>query len=199
MRLDHIAYRTLDRDASVKFFKEAFGYREQAEFDINLEDGSVAKCMALEPPEKSVQGMEFTLGHMAPCHFSSAGSLPTEYHMAPEVFVSSGPPGSLIHNWVMNLGPVRSGNGERVGGIHHLAYQVASVSQTMKLWLRNGWAEFTTADPLECEDLTQVFTKPCKHTGVIYEFIERKGQHGFCRDNVGRLMQSTASLLKAAE
>jgi catechol 2,3-dioxygenase-like lactoylglutathione lyase family enzyme len=198
MRLDHIAYRTLDRDASVNFFKDAFGYKEQAEFDINLEDGSVAKCMALEPPEKLFAGMPFSLGHMMPCHFMSNG-VSVEYHMAPEVFVSSGPPGSLIYNWVMQLGPVRGGNGERVGGIHHLAYQVPSVKETMALWLKKGWAEFTTEAPLECEDLTQVFTKPCKHTGVIYEFIERKGQHGFCRDNVGRLMQSTASLLKATE
>jgi catechol 2,3-dioxygenase-like lactoylglutathione lyase family enzyme len=189
MRLDHIAYRTIDRDKTVKFFKEAFGYKEQAEFDIKLEDGSTARCKALEPPEKVLPGLEFSMGYMAPCHFMSQGTMPVEYHMAPEIFVSDGPEDTLIHKWVMQW------TGGR-GGVHHMAYQVPSVKDTMKLWLDRGWAEFLSAAPLSCDDLDQVFTKPCKYTGMIYEFIERKGQHGFCKDNVAKLMGSTASLLE---
>jgi 4-hydroxyphenylpyruvate dioxygenase-like putative hemolysin len=77
-----------------------------------------------------------------------------------------------------------------IGGIHHLAYQVDSVEQTMRKWQAKGFAEFSTDDVLRCPDLVQVFTKPSQLTGVIYEFIER-GKHGFCADNVKNLMNST--------
>jgi len=173
MRLDHIAYRVKDRDAAVTFFKEAFGYKQQAEFDITLEDGCKALCMALEPPEKAPA---------ARCGFSEF--VVGDFHMAPEIFVSSGPPGSLIDRWVKEWG-------RGVGGIHHLAYQVDDVQQTMKEWRKKGLL-FTTKRPLDCDDLTQVFSKSHPITGIIYEFIERKGKHGFCKDNVAKLMSSTA-------
>jgi 4-hydroxyphenylpyruvate dioxygenase-like putative hemolysin len=105
-----------------------------------------------------------------------------EYHLAPEIFVSDGTPGSIVAEWVA----ARAG----VGGIHHLAYQVESVQQVMEEWRAKGYAEFTTEAPLTCPGLTQVFTKPSELTGVIYEFIER-GEHGFCKDNVKALMEST--------
>ncbi len=190
MRLDHIAFRTIDREGAVEFYVKAFGYKPQVEFEINLEDGSKAKCMALEPTEKTVGNMQFfctsyiNVGPGVPHH-------QVQYHLAPEIFISDGPPGSLIHKWVMEWG-------HGSGGVHHFAYQVDSVRDTMKYWIEQGLAEFTTPDPLSCEDLTQVFSKPNKYTGVIYEFIERKGQHGFCRDNVGRLMASTANLKPGA-
>ena len=60
-------------------------------------------------------------------------------------------------------------------------------------WKEKGYAEFTSAQPMKCPGLTQVFTKPSELTGVIYEFIER-GEHGFCKDNVKALMDSTAGL-----
>jgi len=71
-----------------------------------------------------------------------------------------------------------------------MAYQVESVEKTMKEWKEKGYAEFASENPLTCPGLTQVFTKPSQLTGVIYEFIER-GEHGFCKDNVRDLMQST--------
>ncbi len=172
MRLDHIAYRVKDRDAAVKFFKEAFGYTEQAEFDLKLEDGSTARCMALEPPEKQ---------QVALPQFVSDG-----FHLAPEIFVSSGPPGSLIDRWVNEWG-------RGVGAIHHLAYQVEDVPATMREWLDKGLM-FTTDGPLECPNLTQIFSQPHPLTGIIYEFIARTGNHGFCKENVAKLMSSTAKL-----
>ena len=82
-----------------------------------------------------------------------------------------------------------------VGGIHHIAYEVESVKDTMKEWKEEGYAEFTTEDPLTCPGLTQCFTNPSDLTGVIYEFIERgNNSKGFCKDNVKDLMQSTKDL-----
>ena len=107
------------------------------------------------------------------------------YHLPPEIFVSDGSPDSIVGKWVAARG--------NIGGIHHLAYQVDSVEQIMKEWKEKGYAEFTSEDPMKCPGLTQCFTKPSELTGVIYEFIER-GEHGFCKDNVMSLMQSTATI-----
>jgi 4-hydroxyphenylpyruvate dioxygenase-like putative hemolysin len=104
------------------------------------------------------------------------------YHLAPEIFISDGDADSIVGQWVAARGGV--------GGIHHLAYQVESVSKTMQDWKNNGYAEFSTDDVLRCPDLVQVFTKPSELTGVIYELIER-GKHGFCAENVKDLMNST--------
>lgn len=185
MRLDHIAYRTGDRYKTAQFFIEAFGYKVQQEFEIKFDNGTSAKCIALEPPEKVENALwkhvEYPNGH--------GNNLvePTEYHMAPEIFVSDGEPGSIVGDWVT----ARNG----IGGIHHLAYLVDSVEEQMKTWREKGYAEFTTENPLTCEGLTQCFTKPSELTGVIYEFIERdeKGK-GFCEGNVKDLMESTKDL-----
>ena len=179
MRLDHIAYRVKNRQKAVAFFSEAFGYQVQTEFEITLEDGSKALCTAMEPSEKHVSPVE------AP-PFEMMGNNGLPYHMAPEIFVSDGPPGSLIDRWVEQWG-------RGVGGVHHMAYQVEDVEATRKAWTEKGWL-FTTEHVLSCEDLVQIFTQPNPITGVIYEFIERKGAHGFCKDNVAALMQSTAHL-----
>lgn len=193
MRLDHIAYRVKDRLTAVSFFCEAFGHKVQTEFDITLEDGSTAKCTALEPPEKLSQGVPFTQ-EVEVMRIVEVNNVPIDkpisatYHLAPEIFVSSGPPGSVIDRWVNDWG-------RGIGGVHHMAYQVEDVRATMKKWIEMGWL-FTTNDALDCEDLTQVFSKPHPLTGIIYEFIERRGQHGFCRDNVAKLMSSTADLSK---
>jgi 4-hydroxyphenylpyruvate dioxygenase-like putative hemolysin len=184
MRLDHIAYRVADRHKTVEFFINALNYRVQTEFDIKFADGEVARCFALEPPEKPTKPVPWTCEmENVPSDLSSfAASI---YHMAPEIFVSDGSPDSIVGKWVAARGGV--------GGIHHLAYQVDSVQATMDLWKAKGYAEFTTENPLSCPDLIQVFTKPSQLTGVIYEFIER-GRHGFCKDNVRELMISTDNL-----
>ena len=173
MRLDHIAYRVADRKKTAQFFMDAFGYHVQTEFDINFDDGSTAKCFALEPPEKLTEEVPWAM-------FTAPGQ--QEYHLPPEIFVSDGSPDSIVGQWVAARGGI--------GGIHHLAYQVESVEAKMKEWRDKGYAEFSTSDVLTCPGLVQVFTKPSALTGVIYEFINR-GRHGFCRDNVKDLMKST--------
>ena len=182
MRLDHIAYRVKDREKTTSFFIECFGYRIPKDlpdgFTIQFEDGTKAKCYALIPPEKRIETAPWNYLH--PLNDTSIN-----YHLAPEIFVSEGTPGSIVESWV------NARNG--VGGIHHLAYQVDSVQNKMNEWREKGYAEFTTEDPLTCPGLVQAFTQPSEITGVIYEFIEREG-HGFCETNVRDLMESTKDL-----
>ena len=169
MRIDHIAYRVKDKEETAKFLMEFLGYKKpedlQEGFDIQF-----------EPPEKITQ--------QVPWKVCDVGSMfeTIEHHMAPEIFVSNGSPGSIVDQWVQNKGGI--------GGIHHIAYQVKSVQAIMDEWKAKGFAEFASEEPLRCPGLTQVFTKPMKLTGVIYEFIEREAQ-GFCADNVKDLMNST--------
>jgi len=169
---------------------EAFEYQFQAEFEIffNDEKTDKAMCVALEPPEKISkyfpsmwEGWEIPDGPgiLLDSHKT------TKYHMAPEIFVSEGTPGSIVWNWVQ----ARQGT----GGVHHCAYEVESVQEKMDEWTKKGYAEFSSDKPFHCEDLTQVFTKPSSITGVVYEFIERK-TFGFCAGNVKALMMSTANL-----
>jgi catechol 2,3-dioxygenase-like lactoylglutathione lyase family enzyme len=189
MRLDHIAYRVANRRATADFFIRALGYRIQQEFQIDFADGSKAECIALEPPEKA-QGMPPWTTSLAAIptddlDFQDASLSDSEYHLPPEIFVCDGGLESIVGQWVAARGGV--------GGIHHLAYQVESVQKKMDEWREKGYAEFTSDKPLTCPGLTQVFTKPSSLTGVIYELIER-GEHGFCRENVKNLMESTKGL-----
>ena len=173
MRLDHIAYRVKDRAAAVKFFEEILGYSIDNKipegFDIQFEDGTVAKCYALKPPEKNTA----RIAH---------GMFGAEWHAPPEIFVSEGTSNSIVAAWV-------EANGS---GIHHLAYEVENVERTMEEWKSRG-IQFTTDKPLSCPDLVQAFTKPHPITGLIYEIIER-GRFGFCKDNVRDLMNSTKDI-----
>mgnify|MGYP003989875987 CR=1 FL=1 len=173
MRLDHIAYRVSDREAAVKYFNIFLGYIIDPAipigFDIQFEDNTFAKCYVLKPPESQ----STTTGRIA------YGYLGAEWHAPPEIFVSDGSENSIVADWVAKNGP----------GIHHLAYEVDSVEETMKEWNKMG-LEFTTNKPLKCPGLVQAFTLPNSVTGIIYEVIERTTQ-GFCRDNVKDLMKST--------
>lgn len=190
MRLDHIAYRVADRKKTAQFFMDAFGYTLQQEFDIEFGDGDVAKCIALEPPEKLHDAglkeipwvYEATLYglHDNERTFDRL----QQYHMPPEIFVSDGTPDSIVGKWVAARGGI--------GGVHHMAYQVPNVEEQMKIWTEKGWGDFTSEKPFKCEGLTQVFSKPHQLTGVIYEFIERTG-FGFCKANVAALMKSTVA------
>jgi 4-hydroxyphenylpyruvate dioxygenase-like putative hemolysin len=186
MRIDHIAYRTSNRVKTAEFFIQALGYKIQQEFPIPFDDGTTAQCIALEPPEKLVKNCPWKCQDV---FYSEINGIVHEklqdYHMAPEIFVSDGEPGSIVYEWVQK----RDG----IGGIHHIAYQVDSVEKIMEDWKAKGYAEFTSDVPMRCPGLTQVFTKPSTLTGVIYEFIER-GEHGFCSDNVKNLMESTKGL-----
>lgn len=200
MRLDHIAYRVANREKTANFFIEALGYRVQTEFDLEFSDGTTTKCIALEPPEKpnlenipwchELRGIQASepAPNYVPTQSDQTDSfniVSINYHLAPEIFVSDGEPNSIVGQWVK----ARDG----IGGIHHLAYQVDSVEETMRVWKEKGYAEFTSEQPMKCPGLTQCFTKPSQLTGIIYEFIER-GEHGFCKDNVKALMESTKNL-----
>ena len=174
MRLDHIAYRVKDRYKTARFFEDTLRYTIGTEFQIEFDDESKADCLALVPQENrpsdtSLWSMKTALGF-------------NEYHAPAEIFISDGPSGSIVGDWV----DARSG----VGGIHHIAYQCDSVESTMKEWKDSGYAEFLSDEPMTCPGLTQVFTKPSELTGVIYELISREGD-GFCEDNVKNLMLST--------
>ena len=172
MRLDHIAYRVKDRNKTASFIKKVYGYHLQQEFEIQLDDGTCARCIALQQYHGKPEMFILHSNH-----------LDQDYHLAPEIFVSDGPPGSLIDRWVEQWG-------RGVGGIHHLAYMVPNVAEHMKYWQANGLATFTTDEPLTCEGVRQVFTDPHPLTGIVYEFIERE-EFGFCKDNVSKLMDST--------
>ena len=182
MRLDHIAYRTKDRHATYDFFRKAMGYELGTEFQIEFEDGSKADCLALTPPEvrpSLTSNWVRTLNLINP---DSGQKETVTYHSPPEIFVSDGPVGSIVGDWVEQ----RDG----VGGIHHIAYQVVDVKKTMKHWEEEGYAEWLSKEPMVCPGLTQVFSKPSLLTGVIYELISREGD-GFCETNVKSLMEST--------
>lgn len=184
MRLDHIAYRVADRYETAKFFINCFGYRIAENlpegFNIPFKDGTFAQCLVLLPPEKYTENLPWET-----FIYGNSVEQKQSYHLPPEIFISDGSDGSIVKEWVDKRGGV--------GGIHHIAYQVDSVEEKMKEWKENGYAEFTTEEPLRCEGITQVFTKPSQLTGVIYEFIER-GVHGFCQENVKDLMNSTKGL-----
>ena len=178
MRIDHMAYRVKDRYKSAQFFIDCLGYRISEElpegFKIEFADNTTADCLVLVPTENvSTKTLPWV-------HFTREQN--DEYHMAPEIFISDGPEGSIVGDWVSARGGV--------GGVHHIAYQVENVEEKMLEWIELGYAEFASEKPLSCPGLVQVFTKPSELTGIIYELIEREN-HGFCKDNVKLLMEST--------
>lgn len=180
-RIDHLAFRTLNREKCVKFFTEALGYQKQADFTIyfNDEKTEVADCTALEPADRLKDAAIPWIASLA------FGESIQPYVLSPEIFVSEGSPGSIVHTWATQRGGA---------GLHHIALQVAddsTVEAEMQKWLDLGWCEgFSTAKPIECDTLSQVFTKPSTLTGTIFELIKRK-EHGFCQDSVKELMNST--------
>ena len=183
MRLDHIAYRVGDRHKTASFFEEAFGYSIGTEFEIEFDDGSKANCLALTPHESRPSKTDNWIRTINLLSDGIAGVKETvTYNSPPEVFVSDGPVGSIVGDWVKQRGGV--------GGIHHIAYQVFDVKMVMRQWESAGYAEWLSKEPMECPGLTQVFSKPPLLTGVIYELITREGD-GFCETNVKSLMEST--------
>ena len=180
MRLDPIAYRVANRKKTAQFFIDAFSYKIEDDFELVFDNNETARCYAMGPPER---GKYLDIKFIQ--YFSGFAHGPMQYHASPEIFVSEGSPDSVVGKWV----EARDG----IGGIHHLAYEVDSVKTQMEKWLRLGYAEFTTEEPMSCPGLVQCFTKPSELTGVIYEFIERSGK-GFCKENVLDLMTSTEGL-----
>lgn len=172
-----------DKIACAQFYIEAFGYKIQTQFDLVFDDGTKAQCLALEPPEKLWDAQPINVNYKL-LNPENVEFNNNEFHLAPEIFISDGEPESIVGKWVAER--------EKNGGnfIHHLAYQVDDVRAIMMKWKSKGFGQFMTEEPVTCPGLTQVFTKPNIHTGVIYEFINR-GKFGFCAENVKKLMISS--------
>ena len=189
MRLDHIAYRVANRYETAKFFEDTLGYTIGTEFQVQFDDDSTADCLTLTPPEnRPTVTSEWSTCDSVTYSDKEEGALIYEqvtYHAPCEIFVSDGPRGSIVGDWVSS----RDG----VGGVHHIAYQCDDVGATMAEWKDKGYAEFLSEETMTCPGLTQVFTQPSKLTGVIYELISREDK-GFCEDNVKALMNSTKGL-----
>ena len=184
MRLDHIAYRVKNRHKTAKFLEDALGYKVGTEFQIEFDDKSTADCLALVPPEERPACPSlWRRFNVMPIDANRQGSF--EFHASPEIFVSDGPDGSIVGDWVKERGGI--------GGVHHMAYEVSDVKETMEKWKQKGYAEFYSDKPMSCPGLVQVFTKPSELTGIIYELITREGE-GFCKDNVKALMESTKNV-----
>ena len=185
MRLDHIAYRVKNRYKTADFFREAMGYEIGTEFQIEFDDNSKADCLAMIPSEdRPTDTSEWDI-LLADAPIEDGAKVDFHsYHSPSEIFVSDGSKGSIVGDWVEERGGV--------GGIHHIAYQVKDVLSVMKDWENKGYAEFYSKEPVSCEDpnLIQVFSKPSKLTGVVYELISREGD-GFCKDSVKSLMESS--------
>ena len=195
MRLDHIAYRVRDREKTTSFLEDCLGYKYAGTWDLEFSDGSTTKFNMLAPPEaRASEAGKWT--HHATMYEPSIlddrvndenSAINCEFHTPPEIAVSDGPIGSIVGDWVAKT------NGG-VGGVHHIAYEVDDVADTMREWQEKGYAEFYSDKPIVCEedDLVQVFSKPSELTGVIYELIKRgKTNKGFCIKSVKKLMLST--------
>lgn len=178
-RIDHLAFRTLNREKSVDFFINALGFVYQETFEIyfNEEKTDIAICTVLSSDANSVLDCPWVIPY-------TNKNIEFEYHRPPEIFISEGSVGSIVHTWAMKRGG---------GGLHHIALQVeddSTVDIEMKKWLDNGWCEGFTSEVFHCDDMYQVFTKPSELTGVVFELIKRK-EHGFCKSSVKNLMLST--------
>jgi 4-hydroxyphenylpyruvate dioxygenase-like putative hemolysin len=180
-RIDHLAFRTFDREKAVKFLKEALGYKEQAEFTIYFDElkTETAMCTALEPSDRTSNTLPWF--QMIPC-----GVIDQKYVLSPEIFVSEGTVGSVVHNWCVKHGP----------GLHHIALQCpenSTIEKEMEKWIKFGWTESFSSEVIKCDNLSQVFTKPSVLFGVVFELIQRK-ESGFCRESVKNLMNSTVDV-----
>jgi len=185
-----LAYRVADRNKTAEFFQEAFGYKVGDEFDLVFDDGSTTRCIALVPPEKVTDGVNYQNKPVtppwtySPLLYHHQSRCLQEYHMPPEIFVSDGDPDSIVGKWVAERGGI--------GGVHHLAYQVNQIETVIQRFRELG-IEFLSDEPMFCPDdkLIQIFTKPIDYMGgVVVELIER-GDKGFCKSNVKDLMNST--------
>ena len=121
--------------------------------------------------------------------FTEKGTFPhfVEYHLAPEIFVSEGTPGSIVDRWVKERGGI--------GGVHHMAYNTDDINSVVKEW-KDHDIEFLSDEVIDCpdDDMRQIFTKPQPLLGgMIIELIER-GDKGFCQNSVKDLMESTDEL-----
>ena len=161
MKLDHIAYRVKDRHKTAVFFQDMFGYSFHTEFNVEFDDGSVAKCIVLVPPVGPV-------------------TLVREGH---EIFISDGDAKSIVGKWVK-----ARGNGG-VHHMAYRVTEIQSIVDEWRDLNIEFLTESVIDCP--DDDLRQIFTKPLEEFGgIIVELIER-GNKGFCQNSVKYLMEST--------
>ena len=199
MRLDHIAYRSRSRYKTSSFLQKCFGYDVAEEFFIDFGDGTKAECIAHAPRSRVATSAPFIVNgnDLNPTFIKKTRvdenpyalanwMMRNEYHSPPEIFVSDGPEGSIVGDWVAS-------KNDGKGGVHHIAYQTMNIDRAVEEWKGCG-VEFLSEEPLSCPGLRQIFTTENELTGVIYELIERVGEEGkaFCKENVKNLMESTA-------
>jgi len=179
MRIDHLAFRVLNRHKAANFFCSALKYQKSTDFRVDFKDGTNAKCFVMTPPERKQWDSHLVLPWALKSPILGASSI---YHQPPEVFISQGSPGSIVDRWVAE-------NGNR---LHHVALQVDNIEEVKNEWEDLGFAEFSSPEILQCPGLKQIFTKPSDLTGFIWELIEREpGEQGFCNENVKNLMLSS--------
>ena len=92
-----------------------------------------------------------------------------EHPTLPGVFISEGPPGTIVGDWVEQ-------NGE---GIHHIAIRGNYDNLVERLRIEG--------EAIKCPGLTQIFSNTVG--GVVIEILERDPTNpGFCEENVKKLM-----------
>ena len=164
MKLDHIAYRVKDRLKTSVLFQDMFGYTFSTEFNVEFDDGSVAKCVVMIPPVTPV-------------------ALVREGH---EIFISDGDSESIVGKWVRERG------GGGVHHMAYRVRDIQSIVDEWKNFDVEFLTDDVIDCP--DDNLRQIFTKPLEELGgVIIELIER-GDKGFCQSSVKDLMNSTKGL-----
>ena len=164
MKLDHVAYRVKDRHKTALLIEGMLGYAFNTEFDVEFDDGSVAKCIVMIPPVNPI--VMVREGH--------------------EIFISDGDEKSIVGKWVKERG---SGG---VHHMAYKVTEIQSIVNKWRDLNIDFLTEDVIDCP--DDDLKQIFTKPLEEFGgVIIELIER-GAKGFCQNSVKDLMNSTKGL-----
>ena len=141
-----------------------FGYAFNTEFNVEFDDGSVAKCMIMVPPVGPV-------------------TLVREGH---EIFISDGDEKSIVGKWVKERG---SGGIHHMA--YRVKEIQPIVDEWRDLDIEFLTDEVIDCPD---DNLRQIFTKPLEELGgVIIELIER-GDKGFCQNSVKNLMESTKEI-----
>ena len=125
MRLDHIAYRVKDRYKTAKFFEDTLGYTIGTEFQIEFDDGSTADCLALVPSETRSKETKEWVNTSDLCHERYKEGITDHYgvekhitmHAPPEIFVSDGPVGSIVGEWILSKNKMHLPEGWYAGAL----------------------------------------------------------------------------------
>ena len=93
------------------------------------------------------------------------------------VLIEGTTPESQVSRYINEYGP----------GVQHVAFEVEDIENTQRALAENG-LEFSTS-VLDAPGLRQTFSKRDKVSGMMFELIERTGEHGFKEANINRLFE----------